>query len=229
MTRKIAVMGTGDDLVDQTHVPDSIGRSSHLTFEPVLEPVPGAVFPDTPGARAITIEAYVDAGKRLAQQEYAALYINTMGDYGLHTLRDQVDIPVAGSGEASIRAALSLGRSFSIVTIWPPKFRFIYDHILTDTGAAGSCRNIHFLSADDELETMGQGDDFYSNMRACHIASLSLVRQTVARAVEADGADVVILGCTCMSHLGPILNEGGFPVIEPMITGYLYTEFLSGL
>jgi allantoin racemase len=229
MNRRIAIMGTGDDLLDQTDVPDPIGKVSHVGFEPVLAGIRGAVFPDSPKSRQITIEAYVEAGKRLAQKDFAALYINTLGDYGLQVLRDQLDIPVTGSGESAIRAAMSLGQSFSIVTIWPPKMQFIYDHILKDSGAENQCRSIYFLSEDIELDSMGQGDDFYSNMRACSITSLMKVRKAVIKACEKDGADTVILGCTCMSHLGPILKDEGFPVIEPMITGYRYTEFLSSI
>jgi Asp/Glu/hydantoin racemase len=76
---------------------------------------------------------------------------------------------------------------------------------------------------------MGQGEDFYSNMLTCNIASLVKIRETITRACEQDGANVVILGCTCMNHLGPILKDEGFPVIEPMATGYLYTEFLASI
>ena len=222
-------MGTGDDLVDQTDVPDPIAKASHAGFEPVLEGIPGAVFPDSPKSRQITIEAYVEAGKRLAQKDFAALYINTMGDYGLQALRDQLDIPITGSGESAIRAAMSLGQSFSIVTIWPPKMQFIYDHILKDSGAANQCRSMYFLSEDNELDSMGQGDDFYSNMRTCAVTSLEQVRKMLTQACEKDGAGAVILGCTCMSHLSPIFKDEGFPVIEPMITGYRYTEFLSSI
>tara|TARA_B110000503_G_C7086993_1_gene387755 strand:- start:223 stop:912 length:690 start_codon:yes stop_codon:yes gene_type:complete len=229
MNRRIAVMGTGDDLTDQTDVPDPIAKVSHVGFEPVLESIPGAVFPDSPANRQIAIEAYVEAGKRLAQKDFAALYINTMGDYGLHILRDQLDIPVAGSGESAIRAAMSLGQTFSIVTIWPPKMQFIYDHILKDSGAEDQCRSVYFLSEDYEFGSMGQGDDFYTNMRACSISSLEQVRKAITQACEKDGAGAVILGCTCMSHLGPILKDEGFPVIEPMINGYRYTELLSSI
>jgi|GEM_PF-937876 len=225
----IVILGTGDSSEDFSILPGPIAALAHSTFKPILKPVPGAMFPGSPDARQITIEAYVAAGKRLAETGCAALYVNTMGDYGLHALRDAVDIPVAGSGEASIRTAMSMGDGFSIVTIWPPRLKFIYDHMLQDATANGACRSIHFLSEDDELETMGQGDDFYSNMQACHATTLDQIRKAMRLTLEQEGAESVILGCTCMSNMAPILRREGFPIIEPMSTGYLYAEFLAGV
>jgi len=229
MTGDIVILGTGDSSDDFSRLPDPIDALDHHVFRPVLTPVPGAVFPASPEARQVTVEAYLAAGKRWAENGCAALYINTMGDYGLGALRDVVDIPVIGSGEASIRAAMSMGQSFSIVTIWPPRMKFIYDHVLKDASAGDTFRSIHFLSADEELETMGQGGDFYSNMQACHFTTLTQVRQTMRQALDQEGADTVILGCTCMSSMAPILKAEGFPVVEPMATGYLYAEFLASV
>ena len=229
MAGEIVILGTGDSSEDFSRLPEPIDALIPLAATPVLKPVPGAVFPDSPEARQKTIEAYLAAGKQWAERGCKALYINTMGDYGLHALRDAVNIPVAGSGEASIRAAMSMRQSFSIVTIWPPRLQFIYDHVLHDSSAGGAFKGIHFLSADDELQTMGQGDDFYSNMQACHFTTLDQVRQVISLTLSQEGADTVILGCTCMSNMAPILKAEGFPIIEPMATGYLYAEFLAGV
>lgn len=229
MDRKIAIIGTGDEMVDTTDVPAPIRDSATTGFEPVLEHVPGAVFPDSPQNRDLTIKAYVEAGRALAKKNYAALYINTVGDYGLQSLRREMDAPMTGSGEASIRAALSIGESFSIVTIWPQRMKFIYDHVLEESKSTYACRQICFLSEDDELGTMGQGDDFYSNMRTCQITTLEKIKSTIERNIQEHRVDSVILGCTCMSHLGPRLAAEGYPVIEPMVAGYRHLESLVRL
>ena len=225
MTTRIAVFGTGDSSGEED-VPQPIKDAARGDCQPVYEDVPGVVFPGDQEARQVAGQAYVRAGERLADQ-YGALYINTMGDYGMHELRARVDTPVIGSGEAALRTALSLGASVSIVTIWPPMLRFLYEHVIADTGAEKAVRSIHHLSTDEEIGTMGQGDDFYSEMRACGTTSMNQIRATCETALKEDSAEVIILGCTCMYPTGPILKGEGLPVIEPMVNGYRYAELLA--
>ncbi|MDX1292541.1 MAG: aspartate/glutamate racemase family protein [Hyphomonas sp.] len=229
MTRRIAILGTGDAHTDETSVPEPIRAAVSDGFKAELLKVPGSVFPGTPDARETACQAYVAAGLNAASKGFDALYINTVGDYGLAELRARVSIPVSGSGDASLRSAAMLGSGFSIVTLWPPQMEFIYRQVLEATGAIDGCRGIHFLSDNSDLETMGQEDNIITQIQACQFVPMQTVKSACEAALEGDGSDTVILGCTCMAGMGPSLKQAGLPVIEPMRTGYLAAEMLARL
>ncbi|GIR71644.1 MAG: hypothetical protein CM15mP74_28950 [Halieaceae bacterium] len=59
--------------------------------------VPDAVFPGSTEERLICEQAYFDAGMAAAADGAEALYINTVGDYGVTKLQTALDIPVSGA------------------------------------------------------------------------------------------------------------------------------------
>lgn len=229
MSQRIAILGTGDAATPFDRVPAPISASAGEDFVPVLVNVPDAVFPDTPAARIESEQAYISAGQAAAREDFAALYINTVGDYGLQVLRDSVSIPVVGSGETSLRLAQSSGSSFAIVTIWPPSLRFIYDQILDASGTSGYCCAIHFLSEDTDLDTLENDDNFVNDMKSCRASSMRDLRAACRSAMDEQGAEVIVLGCTCMQPVADMLASEGFPVVEPMVAGYKFTELLLGI
>ena len=223
--QKLAILGTGDaETPDATTPAPIVAAARH--FQPELRTVPGAVFPDTPAAREICARAYLDAGMVAERDGYAGAYINTVGDYGLAELREGSRIPVTGSGEGAIRIAQAHGRRFAIVTIWPPALRFIYDAVLAATDAASDCLSIHHLSEDRDLATLDQPDNFVRDMQACGMTTMARIREACRRGLEQDGADVIVLGCTCMQPTAALLEADGLPVIEPMVSGYRHLESL---
>lgn len=224
--QSLAILGTGDAETPDAITPPPIVAAAR-NFRPELRAVPGAVFPDTPAAREICARAYLDAGLRAERAGYAGLYINTVGDYGLTHLRAASRIPVTGSGEGAIRTAQAGGRRFAIITIWPPALRFIYDAVLAATDAARDCVAIHHLSDDPDLATLDRPDNFVRDMQACGTATMTRIRAACRRALEQDGAGVIVLGCTCMQPTAALLEADGVPVIEPMVSGYRYLESLA--
>ena len=222
---KLAVLGTGDAVVPDAKVPAPIRATAHSS-RPVLLDVPGVVFPDSPQAREVCARAYLDAGTAAARDGYDGLYINTVGDYGLQRLRQAIDVPVTGSGEAAIVAARERGR-FAFITIWPPALAFIYRAILGAAGANEDCVSIHHLSSDPQLATLGEPGNFVEQMQACSLTSMQQIRAACREALEQEGADVVILGCTCMQPVAALLEHEGLPVIEPMTAGYRRLEALT--
>ena len=124
------------------------------------------------------------------------------GDPGLDAARELASGPVVGIAEAAMHSASFLGRGFSVVTTlgrttgraWELAHRY---------GMAGFCRNV----------------------RACEIPVLDLeipgsnARETITqeckRAVEDDGADVIVLGCAGMADLCRYITEQvGVPVVD---------------
>ena len=223
--QKIAILGTGDAPAPNATTPEPI-RSAATRYEPVLVDVPGAVFPDSPTAQRACARAYLQAALQAERDGYAGVYINTVGDYGLADTRAACRIPVTGAGEGAIRTAQRPGRRFAIVTIWPPALRFIYDAVLAQTGSANDCAAIHHLSADSDLTTLDRPDNFVREMQACGLTSMRKIQAACRTALQDDGADVIILGCTCMQPTAALLEADGLPVIEPMVAGYRYLESL---
>lgn len=222
---KIAILGKGDADTADGIAPAPITAAA-LLFQPELYAVPGAVFPDSPDAREVSARAYVDAGLQAERDGYAGLYINTVGDYGLAELREAASIPVTGAGEGAINTARANDKRFAIVTIWPPMLRFIYDAVLEATNSEKDCLSIHHLSENQDLATLGQADNFVYEMQACGMTSMTKIREACHKGLEEDGADVIILGCTCMQPVAALLEIDGIPVIESMTSGYVYLESL---
>jgi Asp/Glu/hydantoin racemase len=223
--RTLAILGTGDAESPDAATPAPIVAAAG-DFRPELRAVPGAVFPDTRVAREVCARAYLDAGLAAARDGCAGIYINTVGDYGLAELRPVSRIPVTGAGEGAIRTAQARGQRFAIVTIWPPALRFIYDAVLAATDAARDCVAIHHLSADPDLATLDRPDNFVTDMKACAMSTMVRIRDACRRSIEQDGADVILLGCTCMQPTAAVLEADGLPVIEPMVAGYRYLASL---
>jgi allantoin racemase len=219
--QRIAILGTGDAATAHDQVPRPLLDAASAGFSPQLVDVPGAVFPDTPAARAACADAYLKAGLDAERDGYAGLYINTFGDYGLDALQSRARVPVTGSGAGAIRQAA--GQDFAIVTIWPAALRFIYDHVLEQNAAADRCRGIHHLSDDDDLATLGQPDNFVAKMQGCRLTTMKRI-QSACHSALTDGAEVILLGCTCMQPVAATLKASGLPVIEPMTAGYRYLE-----
>lgn len=217
----IAVLGTGDatEIVADTPLPTPL-RTLDRSPKSVLLPVPGAVFPTNSQDRILCESAYLDAGLQAEASGATALYINTVGDYGLTALRAAAKIPVVGSGSGSIRAALADAERFAFVTLWPPAMRFIYDAILEETDTTEQCVELIHLSDDSLLEDPLGPREAMSHMQACGLTTV----RTVVDAIESVRAPypgcAMILGCTCMYPLAPRLAEMGLPVIDPMRAGY---------
>jgi len=229
--KQIAVIGTGHSPTGSTEPSEEIAAIVGNGFKACLVETAVGVFPSSPSRRILAEQGYIETGRLAAANGADALFINTVGDYGLWPLRDALSIPVIGAGEASIRLATSLGRRFSIVTIWPSSLGFIYEHVLADTDAERFCAGIHYLSEPEALETIAEPNNFVTEMRACFATSIKRIVDACHRAVEQDGADVIILGCTCMAPAFDQVRRqfDTVPLIDPMTAGYRYTELLVAL
>ena len=229
--KRIAVIGTGHSPIGGDTPPEEIVKIVGANFDArLVEPELG-LLPSTPEARAITEKAYIETGMASAEAGFDALFINTAGDYGLWALRNRLNIPVVGAGEAACQLAASLGKRFSIVTIWPSSMAFLYDQVLADSGVEGRCVGIHHLTDPPDMDTLGEDENFLTNMRACHATSIHNIVAACERAFEQDHADAVILGCTCMAPTYSTL-QARMPsavIIDPMTAGYRYTELLASI
>mgnify|MGYP001487697336 FL=1 len=152
--KKIAVIGTGFRISGNDIPPNEIVEVKGDEFETKLIETDLPSFPVNEINRQISEIAIVEAGLRASSNHFDGIFINTVGDYGLSSLRSALTIPVVGAGQASMYTAMQLGKKFSIVSIWPTKLKFIYENLLNLYKISDQCVSIRCISDDDELESL---------------------------------------------------------------------------
>ncbi len=122
------------------------------------------------------------------EEGFDAVVINCFGDPMLREVRQALDIPVVGIGEATMLMSSLMGYKFGIVHISPLNIPETMEHVHA-YGLAERCAGIRPIADWDTGEE----------------ADLNDARQTIrafsktARELIADGADVIIPGCSLMS------------------------------
>ena len=188
------------------------------------------VFPHNQLDHTLMQVSTIEGGLRAVAAGYDAVFLNTIGDYGLAALRSAVPVPVVGAGQAGMQIAAGLGRRFAIVTIWPEALRYLYEQLVADYGFADRCAGIRFVAEDAELASLDDDSNFVTEMRAGVDPMIGRIARAMAAAVEDDGADTILLGCTCMAPIaGRLAALTDVPVINPLNAGYKLTETMLTL
>jgi allantoin racemase len=228
----LAVIGTGTGPGLTLSPPPQIVEVAAAGFRPGLVDPRRLVFPGTLFEHALTALCHIDAGIEAYRAGYKGVFINTVGDYGIDALRSALPIPVVGAGEAAITVARTLGRSFAIVTIWPRSLSYIPEERVKACGAQAQCVGILNVMQEAELEPIKTGApvDAVVAMHEGRAGVIGRVVDAAQRAIRDLGADVIVLGCTCMAPIASaIAARVSVPVVEPMRTGYKYLEMLATL
>jgi allantoin racemase len=205
---KIGVLG----LMDLTHLYEHAPEGVELA----LYPPRIAAFPHTPYDRLIVDLAHVDAAERAAADGVDAILIDSTCDWGIEAIRAAVDVPVVGAGEVGIAEAAAGGRPFSIVTVWPPALEFLYRERLQMVPGGEQCVGTRYASADHELDQLGSDESVIARMDRGETSVLDRLVEECRRSVAEDGAEAVLLGCTCMAKTAPLLGRrfSEVPLIE---------------
>ena len=138
-----------------------------------------------------------------------AIVIDCMGDPGLHACREALSIPVLGAGQAALHLANMLGRRFAFITVLQ-RIRPMIERIVRDYGLAQNYAS--FQAIDIPVLELAHDPD------ALHGA----LSDKAKAAIERDGADLIVLGCTgflgCAEAIRAALLEAGqdVPVIDPI-------------
>jgi allantoin racemase len=156
-----------------------------------------------PGTVAKIIEAERDG--------VDAVVIDCMGDPGLRPARECVSIPVIGPAETAMHIAAMLGHTFSVVTVLD-NIRSMLDNQAAVYGLPSKLASVRSVN----IPVLELESDFGRVTRA-------LIEQATI-AVEQDGADAIIFGCTGMLGCAEgvragLLSRGlDVPVIDPVPT-----------
>jgi len=156
-----------------------------------------------------------EAGLKAEQEGYDAVCIDTVSDSGMYGLRSRLKIPVLGPGQISFHIACTLGHKFSIITMWDEWFH-LYRKSLNEYGLwhrLASMRSIKTRPDLSELLT-GKEDIIFGKLE-----------EASRKAIEEDGADVIVLGSTTMHQSHGYLQEClPVPVINPGLIMYKLCE-----
>jgi allantoin racemase len=174
----------------------------------------------TPYEHLFTELGTLDVAERALADGCDVVYVDTFGDYAVERIRALTSSPVIGAGEASIRHAAAEHASYSIVTVWPVSMGYLYDERLRSTPGGRSCRGLHHLSEDDELERVGRSDGVKARMGRHEDEVVEALAALCRHAVTEDRSEAVLLGCTCMSPVASALRERlDVPVLDPSAIG----------
>ncbi|SON55037.1 Hydantoin racemase [Hartmannibacter diazotrophicus] len=148
---------------------------------------------------------------------FDAAIIAAFGDPGLGGARELMDVPVVGLAEAGMLTACMLGHRFSIVsfaTALGPWYR--------------ECVAAHGLL--DRLASIRLLDGSFRSIGSVPEEKADLLVDLACKAVEEDGADVIVLAGAPLAGLaGTVKTRIPVPVIEGTAAAVRQAELLVGL
>jgi allantoin racemase len=149
---------------------------------------------------------------------YDAAVIGCFYDPGLQEAREISErLVVTASAEAAMHIATTLGHTFSILVgrkKWIPKMH----------------ENVVRYGFSDQLASFKSLEMGVYEFQKDPAETARRMRAAAKEAVEADGAEVIILGCTIeFGFYKELQEELGVPVIDAVLAPLKYAEFLTGL
>lgn len=204
------------DKADKEFFARKFGSSLEIEVESIdFGPASIESYYDEVLAAPFVVKKVIEAEKR----GFNAVVINCFLNPGIHAARENVNIPVIGPGEAAIHMALMIGEGFSIIDPGPRKY-------------------VSYVPP-EQIRKMGVTEHFVS-VRGAGVAVLDITKnlekttkmigEQAKLAVEEDGADIVVLGCTGLVGLAPRLQEMiSTPVIDPALAALRMAEAFCGM
>ena len=130
------------------------------------------------------------------------IVIACFDDSGLDAVRCMTTAPVVGIGEGAFHAASLLANKFAVVTTLSRSVPAI-EHNLVRYGLATRCSAVR--ATDIPVLDLDQDPE----------RSRALISSEIARAVDQDRAEAIVLGCAGMADLAQSLStEHGLPVLD---------------
>lgn len=166
---------------------------------------------------AISVPHLLEAVAAAGPAGFDAVIISCFGDPGLTPAREIATIPVLASGLCAMHVACQLGERFAIVSPLEegaPRTRRTVRRYGLEAKFAGS-RAIG-------MTVLGLAKD--------RAGTLQRVAAAGRRAIEQDGADVLVLGCMSMAFhgvAGELQERLGVPVVNPVPASLAMAELLA--
>lgn len=154
---------------------------------------------------------------REKSSETDAIMINCFADPALDALREIADKVVLGAGETSMSVAIQLGPKFSVISV------------LENTASWVRIQAVK-LGVEAKLASAIGVDIPVLDLEKNPERAVDAIVKSAREAIERDGAEVIILGCTGMATLAAKIKERiDVPIIEPAATTLKMAEMLVKL
>lgn len=169
---------------------------------------------------AIMEMAVIEAGLRAEEEGFDAVCVNTVSDSGLSALRSRLTIPVLAPAISSFHTACMLGQKFSVLTMWPQWYP-LYRKTIKEYGLESRLASVRSIDVRPDTKALLEGKE--------DVVFAKLLAEG-RRAIEEDGADVIVLGSTTMHQSHAYLAEHlPVPVLNPGVIVYKQCELLLDL
>ena len=169
----------------------------------------------------LVFDMYItEAGLRAEEEGYDAVIMDTVSDSGVWALRSRLSIPVIAPGLVSYLVGVMLGKRFSIITMWD-KWTHLYEKNLALYDLKQKCASIRAVNIPPDVEALftGKEEEMFQKLTA-----------EAQKAIDEDGADVILLGSTTMHQAGDYMAAHlAAPVINPGPVGIKMAETLVQL
>jgi allantoin racemase len=151
------------------------------------------------------------------REPYDAVVLAGFGEHGRDGIAELISQPVVEICEASAHVAMMIGRAYSVVTTLQRSVPAIEDRLRL-AGLSARCASVRA----NRMSTL-EVDQDPGRARRTIVAE-------ARQAVEADGAEVICLGCAGMAGLEEaITRELGVPVIDGVGAAVRLAEAVVGL
>jgi len=156
--------------------------------------------------------------EKAEKEGYDAVIDYCFGDPALDSLKEALSIPVVGINEPSIHLASILGRKFSIVGVGGKEAIGMMMDKVAHYGLADRLASVRIT----EIRVLDIKKEFNKLVNA--------LMEEGKKAIEEDGADVLVLGCGSLLNIAEILTEKlKVPVIDPGLAALKIAEDLVKL
>ncbi len=171
-----------------------------IDFVPLEE---GPLSLESAADEARAVPGVVRCGLRMAAGHDGVL-VNCFLDPGVQALRELVDVPVAGAGEGGMVIATLLGDKFSVLCVAPNL-------------APRHERQARLLGLEERLASVVNLGIPVLDLEADEERTIDTAADRARAAVERNGAEVIVLGCTGLARLAQgIRGRLSVPVVEPL-------------
>jgi len=178
----------------------------------VVNPAHGPVSIESAYDEALAGPPTLELVRRANEEGYDAIVIACFSDPALDAAKELSDIPVIGIEEASMHVAAMLGHKFSITTAFRSRVPTRDLHVrlrgVESAYASTLVMNMPVLEMDAHPEK-----------------AKARILELARRAVEEDGAEVIILGCAGLAgYAEDIERELGVVVLDPTSVAFKLAE-----
>jgi len=151
------------------------------------------------------------------KKRYDAVVIGCFYDPGIREARELVSIPVIVPAEATLHVAATLGHKFSIIVgrrKWIPKME----------------SNVYLYGLERKLASFRVLEFTVPRMFAEPEKLEKAILTQARKAIEEDGAEVIVLGCTMESgFMKELTRKLKVPVLDAVATSWKYAEMMADL